>query len=78
MKPHVLSQLCVSVHADVRGSEREDDRPAAAANQRPAQLHHGFRREAAKTPQISGLPQEGHGDFSEEPGQKLQRHTLFQ
>ncbi len=61
--------VCVCVHADTRGSVREDDRPAGP-DEPWAWFHDAFgqRHQASKT---SWLSQEGHGDVSEEPGQSL-------
>lgn len=64
---------CVnSFHADFRGSVREDDRPADPVEPR-AWLHHGSGRQRDEASQIHRLPQEGHGDSSEGPGQTSSR-----
>lgn len=58
----------VSVHADVGGGVREDDGPAAS-NEPPAQLQHVSGQQLSAASQIPRLPQEEHGDVSEEPGE---------
>lgn len=69
------SEMCchmltfVSIHTDVRGGVREDDRPAGP-NEPRSQVHHGSGRQSVQASQICWLPQEGHGDCSEGPGQE--------
>lgn len=57
-----------TVPTDVRGGAGEDDRPAGAL-ERPAQRHHDAEQQHREAPQKSGLPQEGHRDGGEEPGE---------
>lgn len=60
------------VPTDIGGGAGEDDRPAGAL-ERPAQRHHGAGQRHREAPQTSGLPQEGHRDGGEEPGETF--HT---
>lgn len=60
---------CVSVHADDGGGVREDDGPAAS-NEPPAQLQQVFEQQLSAASKKPRLPQEEHGDVSEEPGER--------
>lgn len=57
-----------TVPTDIRGGAGEDDRPAGSL-ERPAQRHHDAGQHHREAPQTAGLPQEGHRDGGEGPGE---------
>lgn len=68
----LVSSNIITVHTDIRGGVGEDDRPAGPLEQ-PAQRHHDAEQQHPEAPQTPGLPQEGHRDGGEGPGETF--HT---
>lgn len=64
----MCSPALVFFYSDLGGSVREDDRPDRPHGQRE-ERHHGPQHQCAPHAQEPGLPQEGLGDFSQEPGE---------
>lgn len=61
------SRALCSLCSDFRGSVREDDRPDRPAGQ-SEERDHDLQHQRAPHAQEPGLPQEGLGDVSQEPG----------
>lgn len=68
---HLLSALRLC--SDLGGSVREDDRPDRPDGQ-SEKRHHGPQHQRAPHAQEPGLPQEGLGDLSQEPGESPDYH----
>lgn len=60
--------MTCSLCSDLGGSVREDDRPDRPDGQ-PEERHHGPQHQRAPHAHEPGLPQEGLGDLSQEPGE---------